>query len=294
MGTRFEFVLIAEDSVRTRAIGEEALDEVRRLEAELSRFRRDSWTALIERNARTGPLVVPADLFEFFVLCDRVFGESGGGFDCAFRPGRESLADSAEGAVTGDGSWADVELDATHRTVQLRRDLCLDFGAIGKGWALDRAGEVLREAGIESAFLHGGTSSVLAIGRTPSQGAWEVGIPVPGLEGRLARASLRDCGFSVSAVDGKMRGENSGAHAGHIVDPNTGQPSRGARMVAVTASTAAEADAWSTALVVRPDLRVHWPRLVVRQEGQSELMGERVEQIFSFAAKTPESSKESS
>ena len=52
----------------------------------------------------------------------------------------------------------------------------IDLGAIGKGYALEEAGRLLREAGVSSALLHGGTSSVCAIGAPQGQPHWRTAI----------------------------------------------------------------------------------------------------------------------
>ncbi|MCH2105347.1 MAG: FAD:protein FMN transferase, partial [Planctomycetes bacterium] len=117
----------------------------------------------------------------------------------------------------------------------------LDFGAVAKGWALDLAREGLLEAGVERALLHGGTSSVLAIGAPPGEEGWRVAL------GKESGASclLRDCALGVSAPDGEAGGE------GHVLVPGTSAAASGVELAAVVCESAAWADAWSTALVVR-------------------------------------------
>jgi thiamine biosynthesis lipoprotein len=112
--------------------------------------------------------------------------------------------------------------------------VALDLGAVAKAEALDRAAEVLREHGVEAALLHGGTSSVLAIGAPPGERGWRVGIA------DLACALLRDAALGVS-----------GNRRPHVRDPRTGATLADApRTAAVVAPTAAAADALSTALLV--------------------------------------------
>ena len=73
-----------------------------------------------------------------------------------------------------------VHLDAKNFTVQFAREgVTLDLGAIGKGYAIDRAIEVLRDAGITSALLHGGTSTVYALGHPPDAEYWKVAVENP-------------------------------------------------------------------------------------------------------------------
>jgi thiamine biosynthesis lipoprotein len=96
---------------------------------------------------------------------------------------------------------------------------------------------------VSSALLHGGTSSVLAIGTPPASAGWQVAI---GAEPGAPTVRLRDEGLSVSDSQGQV-----GLGAGpHIVDPRSGRPVQGAGRVAVRGPSARIADAWSTALVV--------------------------------------------
>jgi thiamine biosynthesis lipoprotein len=140
---------------------------------------------------------------------------------------------------------AALTLDPATRSVRTRdAGVRLDLGAIAKGWALDRAADVLRESGVASAFLHAGTSSALALGPR----SWRVDIA------GIGTIELRGAALSVSALHGQYV-ERSGERVGHEMDPRSGRPASGtARAACVVdgqrADPAAMADAWSTALIV--------------------------------------------
>jgi thiamine biosynthesis lipoprotein len=73
-----------------------------------------------------------------------------------------------------------VELDRASSTVRFGRPgVMLDLGAIGKGYAIEQAVDILREAGVTSAIVHGGTSTVYALGAPPGEPAWQVAIEHP-------------------------------------------------------------------------------------------------------------------
>jgi len=99
-----------------------------------------------------------------------------------------------------------VRLNRDDFTVRYDREgVMLELGAIGKGYAVDRAVDLLREYEIKSALLHGGTSTIYGLGAPPDADAWTVAIQHPsGLTGAyLAQAELHDAALSVSAPHGK-------------------------------------------------------------------------------------------
>jgi thiamine biosynthesis lipoprotein len=140
-------------------------------------------------------------------------------------------------------------LDTAARTVRFaRRGMLVDLGAAGKGYAVDVAIESLRANGIASAFLHGGTSSVRAIGAPSAADGWRVGWKADGAPGRTF--ALRDSALGVSAVHGKAFRVGDRVY-GHVIDPRTGRPASVAGSAAVSGPRAFECDALSTALLVR-------------------------------------------
>jgi thiamine biosynthesis lipoprotein len=233
MGTRFEAVLIGEDAGFLRAAAEEALEFIQDEHARLSRFEQDSVVSHVNRNAALGWVGVDGDFQELLELCDALVQATGGAFD--------PTATSA-----GCGGWGAVER-SLGRVRFKGEGVGLDFGAVAKGWALDLARAALIEAGVERALLHGGTSSVLALGSPPGEEGWQIALG----EERGARCVLRDSALGVSAPDGESGGE------GHVLVPGTGAAARGVDFAAVVCESAAWADAWATALVVRGEELEH-------------------------------------
>lgn len=282
MASRFELILEGENEAWLRAAGEEALSEIGRLDRQLTIFSPASEVSRI--NARAAQEAVPVEprLFELLRLCKKLHEETVGTFDITVAPlmrawgfyhggGRLPLEETLEKAREVTGMHL-VHLDAERRTIAFEREgVLLDFGAIGKGYAVDEAIAILREAGVERAFLHGGTSTAYGIGTSEDGRRWQVALPYPGeyaapIEGPerqpageversgsddavLAVAPLEEASLSVSAVWGKAF-EADGKTLGHVLDPRLGRPVEGAMMTAVVASSATEADALSTALLV--------------------------------------------
>ena len=147
-----------------------------------------------------------------------------------------------------------VQLNPGDFTVRFAREgVMLDLGAIGKGYAIERAAEVLREAGVTSALLHGGTSSVQAIGQPQGEECWKIAIETPSPArdtppALLATVQLHDEAMSVSGVQ-EHSFQAGGRTFGHVIDPRTGEPATGTVLAAVVLPSATETDALSTALL---------------------------------------------
>jgi FAD:protein FMN transferase len=309
MATRFELVLNGANSVALRAAGEEALEEIERLEGRLSLFRPTSEIAHLNARAAREPVRVTPEVFGLLERARQLHSETGGAFDITIAP-----LVRCWGFMGGSGEWPDlaqvaearakvgmhlVQLNASDVTVQFAREgVMLDLGAIGKGYAIERAAELLREAGVTSALLHGGTSTVYALGHPLDAESWQVAVDDPradvnprkGLEaGRrnaspLAIIALCDEALSVSGIRGKFF-EFEGKTFGHILDPRTGQPATAAVLAAVVLPSATETDALSTALLILgpeghdriKSLRLGMRTLVASEtEGQLQIMGKGI------------------
>lgn len=281
MRTRFELVIASPDGARTEAelrdAGQAALREVADAESLLSLFRRDSLLSHINRTAHLDPVRIDADTFGLLTTAQEVWRLSGGVFDPTIAPRMTALGLHEHAALPGDADalgagLQNTVLDPRESTIRFLAPLALDLGGIAKGHALDLAARALREAGIRTALLHAGTSSVLAIGHPPGADAWRIAIRRPG-EGTTATGPPSDqrapsdpsaspanrpvielCDAALS-VSGLHAGTSPAASpAAHILDPRTGHPATSHHTVAaVTAPSAALADAWSTAALVLGD-----------------------------------------
>jgi thiamine biosynthesis lipoprotein len=262
MATRFEVALWGNDESYLRSAGMEALHEIERIEQRLSIYRNDS--DLYETNAvgANHPVCVTPFVFHlleraksYWLLTDGAFDPAVGpllkvwGFLDGSRkiPSKEEIEAACE--LCGMGM---VELDEENHTVHLLREgVILDPGAIGKGYAIDYAAEILRDNNIPGALIHGGTSSIYALGTMPDGAPWKVALQNPLVEGStLGYVDIIDQSLSVSAPHGKLFHQD-GRCFGHVLDPKTGWPAEGSLMAAVIGPTAEEGDAFSTALLIR-------------------------------------------
>src|SRR5579859_1732649 len=266
MATRFEIVLHGDNAVALRAAGDEAITEIERLEAQLSLYRPSSEISRVNAHAAERPVTVSPQVFRLLQTAKQLHDETGGLFDISIAPlvrcwgfmggtgklpTEEEVAEAR--AVTGMNL---VELEAKELTVRFARPgVMLDLGAIGKGYAIEQCVALLKEAGVTSALLQGGTSTVHAIGHPPDANHWKVAIEYPPRQNKDDQpeyhrdVELCDEAMSVSAVWGRSF-EAEGKVFGHVLDPRSGRPVMGALLSAITLPSATETDALSTALLV--------------------------------------------
>lgn len=262
MATTFEILLPVGAAPALPAV-QAAFDTIDRLEAQLSVYRAASEVSRLNAQAAAGPVRVTANLFELLELAARLTAETRGAFDISAGPLIKAWGFfRREGRVPSDGERREalervgmrhLELRQAEQTVRfLRPGVEINLGSIGKGYALDCAAQTLREAGtVPAALLHGGHSSVYAIGSAPgSRRGWPVGLAHPNDAGRrLALIRLRDRALGTSAATFQHL-EYAGRKLGHLLDPRTGWPAEGMASVSVAAPSAAEADALATAFFI--------------------------------------------
>lgn len=264
MGCRFEVVFNAGEVPEATELGIAVLDLVDAIEARISIYRESSELARI--NAAAGDWVeVAPDTLAMLALARELHARTAGGFDIAAgalvkawgfleRQGRtpDSATLATARAVSGTSL---MELDEVGCRARVAvKGTALNPGGIGKGWAIDRGMSLLAAAGVPSALVHGGQSSVRAMGtQGPSlagRSGWKIGVRHPLRPGRqLASITLRDRALGTSGSGTQFFIEH-GRRLGHILDPRTGQPAEGVLSATVLATSAAEADALATAAYV--------------------------------------------
>lgn len=259
MGTVFIIKVDAEPSVAEPAI-EDAFDEIARLEDVLSEWRSDSEISRINQNAGRSPVAVGEDVFRVVKAGVDVSRWSRGAFDLSwaalrglydFRPGRQRVPDRAQvRPLLRHIDYRKIRLDEEARTVFLEQTgMAIGTGSIGKGYALDRAGQILREAGIESYMLFGG-GQVQVHGMRGDR-PWRVGIQHPRNETTYFAFFESDGGsISTSGDYERVFVDSRGKRWHHILDPRTGLPVERTMSVTLMAPDGLHADALSTAAFV--------------------------------------------
>jgi thiamine biosynthesis lipoprotein len=259
MGTICRGTVYHADENRAAGALGRAFDAIADLEALLSAWRPDSELSLLNSGASQGPVAVSESLLAYLDLAVRLAAETEGAFDPTIGALSDAWGLRGTGRVPTTQELAlarhatgyrHLRLDTGERTVTfLRSGLRVETGAMGKGFALDRASEVLRAEGVRSALLDFG-GQLLAIGAPPGKDAWEVAITDPARRDKPAYGLLlRDASLATSGQS-ERRFETGGRGYGHVLDPGSGMPVPGSRSVTVLAPTGSEADAYSTALLV--------------------------------------------
>lgn len=233
MGTRVEFHLfgpVDDEAIRAARRAVEAVDDC------LTIHRPSPAIALNEALAAGGSAEIRDPLLlEALVLADAAVAATDGLFD-------------PTAAVGVGGGWARLTIDRAAAWVTADAPVAFDFGGFGKGYALDRAVDILRGAGVVSALLSAGESSIAVIGAHPLGGGWPLAIPDPGVPGAvLTVIEVEDAALSISATVGAgMLAPNRAA----TVRPRDGRPVAAARTAIAVEASGALAEAISTALIV--------------------------------------------
>jgi thiamine biosynthesis lipoprotein len=246
-------------------IVEAALDEVDRIDRLMSHYKTGSELSRVNREAASGPVAVPPELFALLSDAMRYARETDGAFDVTVGPlmkawgffgGSGHLPEPrALAAARGRVGYRHVVLDAATSSIRFdRAGVELDLGGIAKGYAVDRAVGVLQERGAVSALVSAGGSTIYALGAPPGRAGWELSIQDPIDSRRMARhIVLRDRALSIAGHSEKAF-ESGGRTYSHIMDPRTGEPAQGILSVAVLAPDGTSVDALDNALfVLGPD-----------------------------------------
>lgn len=262
MGTVLEFKVYCEEGREScnNAVFE-AYSEVKRLDDMLSNYKPDSRLSEINSLAGNGRVPVPPEFFEltrrslyFSYLTDGAFDITVGRLIDLWRMGQRKNvipdSETIKKTVSECVGFRKVELYPAKGEIDIKSPcLSLDFGGIGKGYAVDRAVRILKSRGIKSGIVNF-SGNMYAIGSPPGEKGWIVGVQHPRKNDRvLTLIEIRDMAVSTSG-DYERYFEIRGRRFSHIVDPRTGLPVSSVPSVTVVAGNATDADALSTGISV--------------------------------------------
>ena len=252
MATIYEVYLIHEDATYAQEAALEAFFELDKLEQELSRFIENSDISRINSLASNQSTRVGLAVFECLRESIRLSEETDGAFDISVGPLlkcwlnedkslRTPSEDELHFALQNTGIHL-LELHESEHEVKVHSgSLQIDLGGIGKGYAIDQLAGFLREWDFENALIHGGFSSVYALGAPPAKEGWPLTLSHPNDRNiTLEYLHLRDQAISGS---GLQKGQ-------HIIDPRSGKPVKDNLASWTCASNAVTTDALSTAFML--------------------------------------------
>ncbi len=273
MGCQFEVFVPYQRFHRAASAALEIFDELERLEDIMSVYRPASELSQVNAAPAGTWRPVSDDLYAVLELARSIAELTDGAFDPTARP-----LSHVWGFSHREGKIPDAELlqraleNVGHRYLQLDRGrqavrkqidaLTIDLGAIGKGYALDRCRDRLLGHGISDVVVHGGQSSVVALGSEtepatndatdspdPMPG-WTIGVSHPLIPNhRLGTIRLHNQALATSG-SGRQGFIHAGRRYGHVIDPRTGWPPDRFLSVTVVAQNSAECDALATAFFV--------------------------------------------
>ena len=250
MGTQVRIILYAPTSEIAEKAAKEAFDSFRTLNASMSDYDSESELSLLHESR--GWTRVSDDLFAVLRAAKHYSALSDGAFDVTIGPmtrlwrrsrrqqelPSERLVEQAKQRV-GNHLW---EIDEKTQSVRLlKAGMQFDLGAIAKGYAVDKAFEIIQKHGVTSLLVDAGGDFRLGAAPPCTQG-WRI-------EKNNEIVLLKDTAMATSGglfqfvvIDG--------VRYAHIVDPKTGLGMTGLQTVSVTAPTAMEADALATAVIL--------------------------------------------
>lgn len=250
-------------SARSRADADRfrvaALEWVAAFEARFSRFRPGSLVRRINEAAGERRVDIDGEMEQFLAMSDWFYWLTGGAFDPSAGPLAEiwdyrrttgTVPDAAAvEAARARCGWPRVQREPG-RVFLPEKGMALDFGGLGKEYAVDKVIEMARHMGIASALVDFG-HDLRVFGEPPEKGAWRIGLEDPRHAGRCW------CGVAVSDLAVCTSGnylryrEAGGKRYGHILDPRSGYPAdNGCVSVSVIAPSCTEAGVLATAAFV--------------------------------------------
>jgi len=257
MGSAYTVEVYGYDRVKMEAAADAALDEAHRLDELLSNYQPGSEWSQVNQHAAEKPMKISPELFQLLSACLDYSRQSEGAFDITVGPlmkvwgfykgtGHLPHRPEVEAAMARVG-YRHVHLDSQAGTVWFdRAGVELDPGGIGKGYAVDRMVDVLKQYGVTTALVAGSASSIYGMGAPPGHPeGWAIDIRDPWKHSKtVAEVFLKDMSLSTSGSYEKFFRAEGRIYA-HIMDPRTGYPAQGTVSVSVVAPRTIDSEAWA-------------------------------------------------
>lgn len=260
MGSRFEISVVANAKEQGEAFINSAVDEITRIEKLISSWDENSQTALINNQAGIKPVKVDAELFQLIERALKISQLTSGAFDISYAsmdkiwkfdgsmtsmPSEEIIKQSVDKV-----GYQNILLDHKAQTVFLKRKgMKIGFGAIGKGYAADKAKVLLQSKGVEAGIINA-SGDLNAWGKQPNNKDWMVAIVNPLNKDKVFSWLPVHNQSVVTSGNYEKYVTLNGELYSHIIDPRTGYPSKGILSVSIFTKSAELADALATSIFV--------------------------------------------
>ena len=239
MGSPCEVQLYSDDKRQAQSVADQAMADVWRIEARYSRYREDSVLSGINRIAAQGGVAaIDEETAALLNYADTCYRQSEGLFDITSGVLRQAWDFKAQKIpkkavikqLLSRVGWDKVQLSATQISFK-RPGMQLDFGGIGKEYAVDRAAAICREHGIEHGLVDLG-GDIKIIGPHADGRPWSVGLRHPRKPGALLATINVYAGAVASSGDYERCIVVKDQRYSHVLSPKTGWPVNG--LVGVT------------------------------------------------------------
>jgi thiamine biosynthesis lipoprotein len=260
MGGRFEFTIVAKDSLTAENNIDLLIGEVSRIEHLISDWIPTSQVSQVNANAGLRPVAVDAELFELTERAIALSELTDGAFDISFAAmekiwkfdgsmTRLPAADEVKKSVARVG-YRNIILDRAKSTIFLKKPgMKIGFGALGEGYAADRCRMMMQQAGVPAGIVNA-TGDMSAWGKQPDGQNWVIGITDPARRGELFAVLPLLHGAVVTSGSYEKFVMLNGKRYSHIINPATGYPATGLMSVTVFGPSTEKANGFSTAMMV--------------------------------------------
>jgi len=260
MGCRFELTAIGgNDTVAWEAI-RGGITEIKRIEKLISSWDKNSQTSAINQQAGIKPVKVDKELFDLVVRAKKISKLTNGAFDISFAsmdriwkfdgsmqkmPADEIVKNAAKKI-----NWQDIIVDYEHQTVFLKRkNMKIGFGAIGKGYAANRAMQIMKKFAIQGGVVNV-SGDLISWGKSENPNGWTIKIADPKDKNKVLGILETNDLAVVTSGDYEKFVTFNGQRYAHIIDPRTGYPTTGIKSVTIICPDAEVADALATSVFV--------------------------------------------
>lgn len=261
MGNQFEFCVVAEKKSWADEQIDLAIAEVKRIEDLLTTFKDESQTNQINENAGLLPVKVDTEVYHLISRSLKISELTQGAFDITYGSIDKRLwnfditmTELPDRKVARQSvrliNYKNVILNKGEQTVFLKeKGMRIGFGGIGKGYAADRAKQVLKQNGVTSGFVNA-AGDLTAWGLQPNGAAWTIGIANPNAKQHpFSYLKITDLAIATSGNYEKFA-VIGGKKYSHTIDPKTGYPVSGIKSVTIISPSAELSDSMATPVTV--------------------------------------------